>query len=273
MSRFFESAPGFFYTATLHPDGNTSMPFTSIGVGELLGIRGEDLADSILPLMNIAYPEDFARFLEARNESLQTLSPFRLEFRINHADKGERWIELRSLPQSEPEGSTSWHGFMHDITERKRMEEKLIEREYESRTLIENSPDNISRYSRDVRRVFVNPAFGSMVEGGTEALLGKRPSESPGGVNASAYEAKIKEVFATGKSAEFELKWPGRDGCEICSHVRLIAERDRDGEVATVLAVGRDITDIHSYRQKIHQMAFYDTLTVVAEPLRRSMSA
>ncbi|MBI5891578.1 MAG: EAL domain-containing protein [Nitrosomonadales bacterium] len=150
---------------------------------------------------------------------------------------------------------------MHDITERKRMEEELIGREYESRTLIENSPDNISRYTRDGRRVFVNPAFGAMVEGGVEALLGRKPSEFPGGANATAYEAKIAEVYATGESAEFELRWPGRDGREICSHVRLIAERDSRGEVVTVLAVGRDITDIHSYRQKIHQMAFYDTLT------------
>jgi diguanylate cyclase (GGDEF)-like protein len=44
----------------------------------------------------------------------------------------------------------------------------------------------------------------------------------------------------------------------------LIAERGRLGEVATVLAVGRDITDIHSYRQKIHQMAFYDPLTALS---------
>ena len=158
--------------------------------------------------------------------------------------KGERWIELRSVPQHGPDGSTNWHGFMHDITERKRMEEKLIAREYESRSLIENSPDNISRYNRDGLRVFANPAFGSMVEGGVAALLGKKPSESPGGANADAYEAKISEVFATGESAEFELRWPGRDGREICSHVRLIAERDSSGELATVLAVGRDITDI-----------------------------
>ncbi len=263
MARFFESAPGFFYTATLHPDGRTSMPFTSVGVRDLLGISGEELTDSIRPLLNIAYPDDVVRFLQARNESLYSFTPFRLEFRINHAHKGERWIELRSLPQNGPDGSTSWHGFMHDITERKRMEEELIAREYESRTLIENSPDNISRYNRDGKRVFVNPAFGTLVDGGMESLLGKRPTESPGGANAKAYEAKIAEVFATGQSAEFELRWTGPDNREICSHVRLIAECDRSGEVATVLAVGRDISDIHSYRQKIHQMAFYDPLTAL----------
>lgn len=261
MFRFFESAPGFFFTATLYPDGRICMPFTSVGIVELLGIESEEVVDSIQALLDIVYPEDVLRFRSAQIHSQRSLSPLRLEFRISHARKGERWIELRSLPHGEPDGSTSWHGFMHDITERKRMEEELIAREHESRTLIENSPDNITRYTRDGRRVFVNSAFGAMVEGGVDALLGKKPTEFPGGANAKAYEEKIAEVHETGESAEFELRWTGSDGREVCSHVRLIAERDSRGEVATVLAVGRDITDIHSYRQKIHQMAFYDTLT------------
>jgi diguanylate cyclase (GGDEF)-like protein/PAS domain S-box-containing protein len=261
MSRFFESAPGFFYTATLHLDGHTSMPFASSGIRELLGISSTEVAESIAPLLNIAHPEDTKRFLDARNESLRSHSPFRIEFRINHSLKGGRWIELRSLPQSEPDGNTSWHGFMHDITERKRMEEELVAREHESRTLIENSPDNISRYNRDCRRIFVNPTFGTMVDGGMDALLGKMPSECPGGPNSGIYEMRIAEVFTTGENNEFELKWTNKDGREICSHVRLTAERDSLGEVASVLAVGRDFTDINAYRQKIHQMAFYDTLT------------
>jgi diguanylate cyclase (GGDEF)-like protein len=258
LSRFVETSPGMFITAILPSGGATSMPVAGIGVAEVLGIRGEALDNGILPLMKITHAEDYKRLLAARNESLRSLSPLQLEFRISHANHGERWIELHAFPQNRLAGSAPWNGFMHDITERKRREEQLRVREYESRTMIENTPDNISRYSRDGLRIFANPAFGSMVEGGVAALLGKKPTESPGGANAVAYEAKIAEVFATGKNAEFDLRWQGRDGREICSHIRLIAERDRFGGIGTVLAVGRDITDI---RQKIHQMAFYDPLT------------
>ena len=94
-----------------------------------------------------------------------------------------------------------------------------------------------------------------------ELLLGNKPSEYPGGAHSVIYEAKIAEVFATGTNSEFELKWPGKDGVEVCSHIRLTAERDSTSEVVTVLATGRDITELNSYRQKIHQMAFYDSLT------------
>ncbi len=91
----------------------------------------------------------------------------------------------------------------------------LVAKEQEARTLIDNSPDTIARYDRECRRLFVNAAFGAMAEGGAAVLLGTRPSENPGGPNADIYEAKIREVFATGENTHFELKWPGKDGKEV----------------------------------------------------------
>ena len=148
-----------------------------------------------------------------------------------------------------------------DITERKRMEDALIAREQESRTLIDNSPDNISRYNRECRRTFANQAFAASVEGGVAALLGKTPAEHPGGPNADMYETKIRDTFETGLSSEFELVWPNKDGREICSHVRITPELDAAGNVVTVLTVGRDITELNEHRKRVHQMAFYDSLT------------
>ncbi|HEX5338267.1 MAG TPA: EAL domain-containing protein, partial [Gallionella sp.] len=148
-----------------------------------------------------------------------------------------------------------------EIIARKRMADELVMREQEARTVIENSPDGIARYDRDCRRIYVNPAFGKMVEGGTAALLGKRPSEYPGGGDYLCYEAKISEVFATGEDAEFELRWTDKENREIFSHVRLTAERDAAGNIVRVLGVGRDITELNEQRKRIYRMAFYDPLT------------
>ena len=148
-----------------------------------------------------------------------------------------------------------------DISQQRCMQEALAIREREYRTLIENFPDTISRYDLDCRRTFVNPAFSAMVDGGAAALLGKTPVECPGGLNADIYEAKISEVFATGMHTEFELKWTGKNKNEICTHVCLTAERDVPGNVVSVLAVGRDITELNEHRKQVYQMEFYDTLT------------
>ncbi|MDD5335132.1 MAG: EAL domain-containing protein [Rhodoferax sp.] len=153
--------------------------------------------------------------------------------------------------------------FVRDITERKRLEDQLAAREREFRSLAENSPDTIARYGRDCRRRYVNPAYAAQAEGSADALLGKTPSERPVYADAQRYEAALAKVFASGKGTEFELKWADRQGWEVCSLIRLTPEFGATGDVATVLAVGRDITELSASRVKIHQMAFYDALTLL----------
>ncbi len=121
---------------------------------------------------------------------------------------------------------------------------ELTAREQESRTLIENSPDTISRYDTGCRRLYVNPAFSALAEGGDAALLGKTPKEMPGGPNAELYETKLREAIASGTNLFFELSWIGKSGREIFSHIRLTPEFDTSGKVVSVLAIGRDIADL-----------------------------
>ncbi len=154
--------------------------------------------------------------------------------------------------------------FAVDITTHIRLEDELAAKEGGFRTLVENSPDAIARYGRDLRRLYVNPAFAALVDGGAAALIGKTPSEFPGGPNAADYERKLKNVLTTGKSAEFELKWKSRSGNETCSLIHVTPEFGKDGTVVSILTVGRDITELTEYRRKIHRMGFYDPLTTLA---------
>lgn len=119
----------------------------------------------------------------------------------------------------------------------------LSAREQESRSLIDNSPDTIARYDRECRRIYANPALCALGEGGIAALQGKRPSEYPGGLPFENYEAKIKQVFATGAESQFELEWPSFRASLRYVHIRLIPERDASGAIASVLGIGRDISE------------------------------
>lgn len=116
----------------------------------------------------------------------------------------------------------------------------LVLKEQESRTVIENSPDTIARYDRQCRRIYINPAMAAMTGADTSLLLGKSPVENFGG---SVYEQKIREVFESGVSSQYELQWRGKDGKEIYTHIRLTPEFDLSGKVVSVLGVGRDITE------------------------------
>jgi diguanylate cyclase (GGDEF)-like protein/PAS domain S-box-containing protein len=212
--------------------------------------------------LNTVHPDDRDSVVNAYNESLSNHTRYEVEHRLLFPDGRIKYIRQRGEPYFDAHGKPlRFLGTSLDITERKRLENELTQREREFRTLVENSVDTVARFGKDRRRLYANPALASRVEGGLAAVLGKTPTEAPGGPGAQAYKEKLGEVFATGQVTEFEVMWLGKGGQEICSLINLTPEFGKDGEVETVLAVGRDISELYAHRQKIHQMAFYDGLT------------
>ncbi|HEX5392899.1 MAG TPA: PAS domain-containing protein [Rhodocyclaceae bacterium] len=227
--------------------------FFGAAEAEIIGKTDYDFVDK--------YQADF--FLQKDREAIAAGCICINEEWVTYADSGERGLlETRKVPVYGPDGSiTGILGVARDITERKRIEEALAKREREFRTLVENTPDTVARFGPDLRRKFVNPALAAFLGKSTEELLGRKTSEFPGGPSGDLAEAKLIEVFATGQAMEFEYIWHSKHGEETCSLVRMTPEFNNSGEVESVLSVGRDITEMNAFRYKIHQMAFYDTLT------------
>lgn len=157
-----------------------------------------------------------------------------------------------------------------DFTVQKELEHELHLREATFRELVENSPDTISRYDRQLRRVYANPALLAMLGEGAGAAIGATPREVPGGPEAAGYERVLGEVFKDGQERDIEMRWMANDR-QMCTHIRMRPEFDVEGRVAHVLAVGRDISEIDEYRRTIHRQAFYDSLTGL--PNRALLSA
>lgn len=125
LSGFAASAPGFFYSYRHDPDGKHSMPFASDGIHELFGLHPKDVANNIEPLSQLTHPDDVTKLHDAIERSRADLALLDIEFRIAHPVKDTLWIESRATPVLNQDGSTVWHGFMHDITQRKHMEDVL----------------------------------------------------------------------------------------------------------------------------------------------------
>lgn len=260
--RYFEGMPGFAFTLRTPRQGEWSIPFASKGMADLFGLCPADVRDDAAVMLAMIHPGDRQMFMDRQLACLRTRQPFQLEFRVQVPGRALCWVECRAMCEEGLDGELVWHGVVIDVTDRKRMENELARREQEFRTLVEHSSDTVARYGPDYRRRYVNPALAVLAEGGAKALLGKTPRECPGGDNATLYEQKLEQVFASGRQTEFELRWSCKEGREVCSLICLTPEFDETGkEVVSVLAVGRDITELHASRQKIHQMAFYDLLT------------
>jgi diguanylate cyclase (GGDEF)-like protein/PAS domain S-box-containing protein len=227
-----------------------------ISAEEAVGRSPQQLSGRIRPMS-----QEFEAMLRKVMQSRQMHS---MDLLWNDEAGEQVCFQLEAVPEFDSQGEVI--GVLtvaRDITERKRMEATLAQREQEFRTLVENAADTVARYGPDMRRLYANPAFAQLVEGGVDALIGKKPSEVPGGAYAELYEEKLAYVLAQGVETEFELKWCDNTGRELCSLISLTPEFGKDGRVASVLAVGRDISELYAFRQKIHQMAFYDNLTAL----------
>jgi len=148
-----------------------------------------------------------------------------------------------------------------DVSRLRRAEFELTKREQEFRILVEHSPDTINRYDRDCRRVYANPRMLDEVGVSLDEVMYKTPVECPGGEQSVAYQEEIRQVFDSGEVSQFEFTWRMRNSKEMCTHIHLTPEFSPAGDVMSVLAVGRDITEIDAYRKQIHNLAFFDTLT------------
>lgn len=143
VAKIAATVPGMIFSFQLRPDGSACMPFCTAASEELWGLRPEDLRADFSPVFHRVHADDVARLRESIAESARTLQPWQGTFRVRHPQKGERWLEGHSLPRPDPDGSTLWHGFLQDITERKRAEAALAAEAIRRRILIEQSRDGM----------------------------------------------------------------------------------------------------------------------------------
>ncbi|MBL8252181.1 MAG: PAS domain-containing protein, partial [Candidatus Competibacter sp.] len=107
------------------PDGSACFPYASPAIEDLYGLRAEELAESAAPLWAMVHPDDLGHLDANIAASAHAMIPWRDEFRVRHPTKGEIWIEGHSMPVYEPDGSILWHGYVQDVTDRKRAETAL----------------------------------------------------------------------------------------------------------------------------------------------------
>jgi len=139
--------------------------------------------------------------------------------------------------------------------EHRRMEALLVQREYEFRTLAENSPDVIVRYDREGRRIYVNPEFERVNHLAAKEVLGKNPLELSVELApvAAVFMEKLMAAMASGTPDKIDLAW-SKDDKPICWFVRLVPEFDADGQVASALTIWSDISERKRAEEEIRQL-------------------
>ncbi|MDD5056358.1 MAG: ATP-binding protein [Sideroxydans sp.] len=126
LKKIAGQVPGVVFQFRLHPDGHFSIPFASEAIQEIFQVSPQQVREDASKAISIIHPDDYPAVIAHIRQSAKELSPWQQEFRVKFADGTVHWMFGNALPQQEADGCVLWHGFITNISERKRMEGDLV---------------------------------------------------------------------------------------------------------------------------------------------------
>jgi two-component system, cell cycle sensor histidine kinase and response regulator CckA len=251
LTRIAGSLPCAIFTYRFHPDGSGFMPFATAAAEELFGISRETLARDAAPFLANVHPLDARRIKETARHLALSGSRWHEEYRYLHPTKGLRWIEGWAVPQAEPDGSTVWHGFAMDVTDRKRTEAEreaserrlLIESEGRFRAIFEQAAVGVAQIkTTSGEYVAINDKFCDIVGYSRDEMLARtwqdltHPDDLPSDRDAIAQMINRHESYSK------EKRYVRKDGSIVWVYLT-VSPMWSPGEAPThQICVAQDIT-------------------------------
>lgn len=178
--------PGVIYQFRRRSDGTFHFPYASPGIFKIYGVMPKDVEHDASTAFTAIYPDDLDRVSASIYYSADTLTPWHDIYRVNQPSGAIVWVEGYSTPQKLDDGSIIWHGYIQDITDRKKAEEALRDSEEKLRALFSSMTEMVvmnelifdeNGQAIDYMIYDCNNAYVKLMGKTKENIVGKRASE------------------------------------------------------------------------------------------------
>lgn len=129
LEKITHSLPGMVYQYRIDAEGVQTLPYVSESVERIFGVKRSLAVADATTIFKKIISKDLPGVTESIKISQTRLSRWCCEFRIKRDDNRIIWLEVDSMPERLSDGSTLWHGYITDITERKSLQKALIRSE------------------------------------------------------------------------------------------------------------------------------------------------
>jgi diguanylate cyclase (GGDEF)-like protein/PAS domain S-box-containing protein len=199
-------------------------------------------------------PELAQEYVNGDQWAMQNTSPSAVTVPIKNSEGEYYWIESYKSAVVVDGKVVGSLGYARDVTEN-------IQKAHEYQSIVENSSNCIAKYNSSCQRIFLNNANSAFYEVDCSSLIGKTPSQYPGGASALSLEQSIREVFQTGEDLHVAFRLTTSNGQYKIMDTVLTPEFNANQEVSAVIAIGQDMTQSYENLDRIHHLAYFDSIT------------
>ncbi|SCY32487.1 HD domain-containing phosphohydrolase [Alkaliphilus peptidifermentans] len=256
-----EKSAVFVFEWTLTPEAPTKFVTNNIS---RFGYTPEDFYNGELKdYWDFVYEEDIEKtMLAVYNARQQNIDEFNHTYRVVCKNKEIRWVEEWLILERDESGTPiAEKGILRDITEQKKLADKLKESEERYRNLYENAAAIIFTYDLEGRLTSVNNVCSQILCYPQEEILGMHFADFIISNNKNhIYGLDIITYTLQNFQKPIELKVLNKKNQVIVleTYISLIY---KDGAPYEIQGVAQDITARKKAEEKIIHMSYHDKLT------------
>ena len=125
FEKHINQIPGVLFQFHISNEGHQSFPYVTNNIDQF-EFTPEELKKNAKLAFDRIHPDDVIHFDQSIILSHLTQENWCFEGRIILPIQGLRWFSAHSKPERQKDGGTIWHGYLHDITSRKKTEQELV---------------------------------------------------------------------------------------------------------------------------------------------------
>ena len=259
LKKIADRLPGMIYEFRLRPDGSMCFPYASEAMHTIHHVSPDEARDDASCVLARIHPDDREAFTASIHQSAQTLSPWRHEYRVSFDDGSIRCLLGNANPTRDADGSTLWYGFITDVTEHRRTEEKL----QLAAKVFAHTREGIMITDADGNIIEVNKAFTQITGYDRDEVIGHNPRILSSGRHGKEFYELMWRTL-TKKGYWYSEVWNRRKNGELFAEMLTVsAVYDAKGQAEHYVALFSDITALKEHESQLEHIAHYDALTTL----------
>jgi diguanylate cyclase (GGDEF)-like protein/PAS domain S-box-containing protein len=254
---YLEYAPDGVYMSDL--EGN--FLYGNRKCEEIIGYRREELIGKNFLELNILSEKSLNKAVRLLQANLEGKSTGPDEIELISKEGRLTPVEI-STSVVQRMGQRIVLAFVRDITDRKKSEEKLRLSEERFRRIFDEGPVGMMLANPDYIIIAVNKVFCELLGYTEQELAGQSVADITCEEDREKSREFSRQLFA-GSTPVFRLekRYVKKDGGILWANATISSVHGKEGNVLYGLAIIEDLTESKKAAEKIHLLAYYDSLT------------